>query len=50
LYQRERLIPELLVFVFSILFVLVAYLFFGGMMEIRARVRRLIAPEDTGNR
>jgi hypothetical protein len=49
LYQRERLIPELLVFVSRILFVLVAYLFLGGVMEIRTRVRRLITAKDKSN-
>jgi len=49
LHQRERLIPELLVFVFSILYILVAYLFLGGATEIRTRVRRLITAKDKSN-
>jgi ABC-type branched-subunit amino acid transport system permease subunit len=45
-----RTFPELHVFIFGILFILVVLLLPGGLVEMASRVRRLIAPKDTGNR
>jgi branched-chain amino acid transport system permease protein len=45
-----RTFPELHVFIFGILFILVVLLLPGGLVEMASRVRRLIAPKDMGNR
>lgn len=45
-----RIFPELHVFIFGILFILVVLLLPGGLVEMASRVHRLIAPKDMGNR
>jgi ABC-type branched-subunit amino acid transport system permease subunit len=45
-----RTFPELHVFIFGILFILVVLLLPGGLVEMAARIRRLVATKKAGTR